>query len=73
MAKRRDQTSMFRDDINLVDLILETLEYGTEIEPGVKTYDCGKIIGHSLNGEPTTVIAVCLNSAKNMITTVFPR
>jgi hypothetical protein len=73
VAKRRDQTSMFKDDINLVDLILETLENGIEIEPGVKTYDCGKIIGHSLNGEPTTVIAVFLNSAKNMITTVFPR
>lgn len=73
VAKRRDQTSMFKDDINLVDLILETLENGIEIEPGVKTYDFGKIIGHSLNGEPTTVIAVFLNSAKNMITTVFPR
>lgn len=73
VAKRRDQTSMFKDDINLVDLILEALENGTEIEPGVKTYDCGKIIGQSLNGEPTTIITVFLNSAKNMIITVFPR
>lgn len=72
VAKRRTSNSIFNENIDLIDTILTALELGTESEPRVITYDCGKIIGTSLDGTPTSIIKVCLHAVENMITSVFP-
>ncbi|CAN5126141.1 hypothetical protein BH09DEP1_BH09DEP1_5120 [soil metagenome] len=68
-----NKTSLFNEDIDLIDLILEAWESGIEIKNGVREYDCGRIIGTSKDGIPTSVIKVCLNGTKDAIRTAYPR
>ena len=68
-----DKTSFFKDDINLIELILDAWEFGEEIWPGSKEYDCAKIVGTTKTGEPTSIIQVSLNKTSDAIRTAFPR
>lgn len=76
IAKQRaisNKSSTFSDDIELIDTILDAWEYGKEILDGAKEYDCGKIIGETAKGEPTSTIRVCLNQTRDAIRTAYPR
>lgn len=64
--------SIFNDDINLIELILDAYEFGTEIAEGTKIYDSGKIIGiHDKKG-PTTIVIVGFDKIEKIIKTAFP-
>ena len=64
--------SIFYDSVNILDLAIEAWAKGTEIIPGEKIFDAGKIIGFAQNGSLTSKVQVCLNGTKDSIRTIYP-
>jgi hypothetical protein len=64
--------SVFHDNVQILDLAIEAWAKGTEIIPGEKIFDAGKIIGFAKDGTLTSKVQVCLNGTKDAIRTIYP-
>ena len=53
-------------------MILDAWEYGKMVKDGEKIFDTGKIIGTNYDGNPTSLIKIALNGAKDGIRTAYP-
>lgn len=66
------KSSIFRENIDVVQLAIEAWTNGTEVGSGAKIFDTGKIVGFALDGSSATKVRVCLNGTKDAIRTIFP-
>jgi len=64
--------SIFNKEIDFVKLAIEGWEKGQLIDPRIKIFDAGEVIGITKQGIPTTKIKISLNDMGNSIRTVFP-
>ena len=71
IARQRSKTSTFTDGID-IEMILDAWEYGKMVKDGEKIFDTGKIIGTNYDGNPTSLIKIALNGAKDGIRTAYP-
>ena len=65
-------SSVFSENIDVIQLALEAWTNGTEVVSGAKIFDTGKIVGFAIDGSSTTKVRVCLNGTRDAIRTVFP-
>ena len=67
-----NKSSIFRDKINLIDLILDAWEFGTLVGPKEKIFDAQQVIGFKSDGSPASVIKVVLDEGQKNVKTAFP-
>lgn len=64
--------SVFNLDENFIEIALQALQFGHKQGEYEITYDCGRIIGLTRDGLPTSKVLLILNRIADSIVSIYP-